>query len=127
MTVSLCMIVKNEASNIARCLRSIHQLVDEIVIVDTGSTDATKAVCEQLTDQVFDFEWVDDFSAARNFSFTQATGDFILWLDADDELSTSDQRKFRQLKATLTPDIDAVSMEYELSFDGRGQPQYSLR
>lgn len=127
ITISLCMIVKNEEQSIARCLNSVKGLVDEIVIVDTGSTDKTKQICRQFTDRIFDFEWVDDFSAARNFAFAQATQDYILWLDADDVLSEDDQKKFRKLKETLSPDVDAVSMEYHLSFDAEGKPNFSLR
>lgn len=126
-TVSLCMIVKNEQDVIERCLSSVHHLVDEIVIVDTGSTDKTKDICRKYTDRIFDFEWIDDFAAARNFSFEQASGDFIFWLDADDVLSEEDQEKFKQLKETLTPDVDAVSMQYHLSFTPDGKPSHSLR
>lgn len=127
ITISLCMIVKNEEQSIARCLNSVKGLADEIVIVDTGSTDKTKQICRQYTDRIFDFEWVDDFSAARNFAFAQATQDYIFWLDADDVLSEDDQEKFRKLKETLSPDVDAVSMEYHLSFDAEGKPNFSLR
>lgn len=126
-TISLCMIVKNEADIIERCLKSVHHLVDEIVIVDTGSTDDTKSICRRYTDRLFDFEWIDDFSAARNYAFEQATGDFIFWLDADDVLSVEDQQKFAELKETLTPDVSAVSMEYQLWFTPDGEPSHSLR
>ena len=84
VTISLCMIVKNEEDVIGRCLDSVSDLVDEINIVDTGSTDRTKEIVAKYTDRIFDFEWIDDFSAARNFSFQQATRQYILWLDADD-------------------------------------------
>lgn len=86
ITISLCMIVKDEEQVLERCLDSVKELVDEIVIVDTGSTDATKDIAARYTDRLFHFEWNHDFSAARNFSFRQATQDYILWLDADDEL-----------------------------------------
>lgn len=126
-TISLCMIAKNEEDVIDRCLKSVHHLVDEIVIVDTGSTDKTKDICRRYTERIFDFPWTDDFSAARNFSFEQATGDFIFWLDADDLLSEEDQKKFKKLKEALTPDVSAVSMEYQLSFTPEGKPSQSLR
>lgn len=64
--------------------------VDEIVIVDTGSSDATKEIAARYTDRIYDFEWIDDFSAARNYAFEQATGDYLLWLDADDVLLPTD-------------------------------------
>lgn len=127
VTISLCIIVKNEANTIARCLESVQHLVDEIVIVDTGSTDETKQVCRRFTDDIYDFAWVDDFSAARNYAFAQATKDFIFWLDADDVVSEADQRKFQDLKKTLTLDVDAVSMKYELSFTDEGDPRHTLR
>lgn len=68
-TISLCMIVKNEESVLARCLDSIADLMDEIIIVDTGSTDHTKEIAANYTDKIFDFDWKSDFSAARNYSF----------------------------------------------------------
>ena len=72
ITVSLCMIVKNEEQILQRCLDSLAGLMDEIIIVDTGSTDATKEIAARYTDQVYDFVWVNDFSAARNFAFSKA-------------------------------------------------------
>ena len=79
LSLSVCMIVKNEEKNITDCLDSIKDVADEIIIVDTGSTDKTKEVVSQYNTQIFDFKWIDDFSAARNFSLSKATGDFILW------------------------------------------------
>ena len=86
VTISLCMIVKNEEAVIGRCLASIKDLVDEINIVDTGSTDRTRQIVQQFSVRLFDFEWIHHFAAARNFSFQQATKDYILWLDEDDVL-----------------------------------------
>ena len=127
ITISLCMIVKNEEEVIGRCLASVKDLVDEINIVDTGSTDSTKNIVGQFTDRIFDFQWIDNFAAARNFSFQQATKEYILWLDADDVFSEEDQEKFKALKKSLTPDIDAVSMNYYLSFDAEGNVSSLLR
>lgn len=121
------MIVKNEEAVIGRCLASVKDLVDEINIVDTGSTDNTKNIIAQFTDRIFDFQWIDNFAAARNFSFQQATKEYILWLDADDVFSEEDQEKFKALKKSLTPDIDAVSMNYYLSFDAEGNVSSLLR
>ena len=72
ITVSLCMIVKNEERILARCLDSIADLMDEIIIVDTGSGDATKKIAANYTDQIYDFTWTGDFAAARNFAFSKA-------------------------------------------------------
>lgn len=127
ITISLCMIVKNEENVIERCLSSIKSAVDEIVIVDTGSIDRTKEIARTFTDRVFDFKWVDDFSAARNFSFSKAIKDYILWLDADDVVSDENKEKLLALKQTLESDVDAVSMAYHLTFDESGNPSFSSR
>lgn len=84
ISVSLCVIVKNEEEVLAGCLDSVKDIADEMVIVDTGSTDRTKEIAARYTDKIYDFEWVDHFAAARNFAFSKAEMDYILWLDADD-------------------------------------------
>ena len=78
------MIVKNEEAVLARCLDSIKNAVDEIIIVDTGSVDKTKLIAREYTENIYDFEWINDFSAARNFAFSKAAMDYQMWLDADD-------------------------------------------
>lgn len=90
MSLSLCLIVKNEENNIKRCLDSAYRWVDEIVIADTGSEDLTRESCLSFGARVFDFEWKDDFSLARNYILEKASGDWILFLDADEELSSDD-------------------------------------
>jgi glycosyltransferase involved in cell wall biosynthesis len=127
INISLCMIVKNESETISRCLDSVKDIVKEIVIVDTGSTDNTKEIVSRYTNNVFDFEWIDDFASARNFAFSHASMDYILWLDADDVLLEPDRQKLLQLKQTLDPSVDAVSMDYHLSFDSEGNVTSSLR
>ena len=94
-TLSLCMIVKNEEYFLERCLRSVEAYVDEIIVVDTGSTDRTKSIASAFTDHVYDFEWDDDFSHARNFSLEKATGSWILVLDADELIAESDLQLLR--------------------------------
>jgi O-antigen biosynthesis protein len=101
--LSLCMIVRNEAGRLENCLRDVKPVVDEIIVVDTGSTDQTKAVATAEGARVHDFPWCDDFSAARNASLAQATGDYILWLDADDRLDAAELDKLRRLKSRLSP------------------------
>jgi glycosyltransferase involved in cell wall biosynthesis len=119
------MIVKNEEQVLARCLSSVCDLVDEIVIVDTGSTDATKEIAGQFTQRIYDFAWIDNFAAARNFAFSKGTGDYLLWLDADDILLPEDAQHFRILKETLPPDVDTVMMKYNIAFDEQGKPTFS--
>ena len=107
-TISLCMIVKNEEIHIARCLESVADLVDEIIIVDTGSTDRTVDIVSKYTSKIYSYPWKDDFSAARNESFSKATMDYCMWMDADDVLEDSEKDKFLQLKQSLPPDTDMV-------------------
>nr|AIA92922.1 CAZy families GT2 protein [uncultured Alkaliphilus sp.] len=66
LNLSICLITKNEVANIERCLASIEKIAQEIVVIDTGSTDQTKRLCQQYTNKVFDYQWQDDFAAARN-------------------------------------------------------------
>lgn len=120
------MIVKNEEEVLARCLDSIRDLVDEIIIVDTESSDTTKEIAGHYTNKIYDFEWINDFSAARNFSFSKATMDYQLWLDADDVILEKDRIKFRELKETLSIDTDMVLMNYVLTVDEKGKSTNSL-
>src|SRR5699024_12143978 len=117
MTISLCMIVQNEEDVLERCLDSIKNLVDEINIIDTGSTDRTIEIAKKYTDHVFYFEWTGKFKDARNESFKHATKDYILYLDADDVLLEEDQEKFMKVKETLFPSIDTVYMIYNEGID----------
>lgn len=125
ITISLCMIVKNEEKTLARCLSSVGEAADEIIIMDTGSTDRTKEIAAQFTDKVYDFTWVDDFSAARNAAYAKATMEYILWLDADDVLLSEDKEKLLALKATLEPSVDTVMMLYNTGFDETGKVVFS--
>lgn len=121
------MIVKNEAEMLGACLESVSGIVDEIIIVDTGSRDETKEIAGEFTDLVYDFTWVDDFSKARNYAFSLASKDFIMWLDADDILLEKDQKELIILKERLDSKVDAVSMYYHISFDGYGNPTFKYR
>lgn len=112
ISISLCMIVKNEEKILARCLDSIHDLVEEIIIVDTGSTDRTKEIASTYTEKIYDFEWIDDFAAARNFSFQFATKDYIYVADADEVIDEENRKRFLRLKEVLLPEIDIVQMKY---------------
>lgn len=85
--ISLCIIVKNEEENIEKCLLSAEKYVDEIVIVDTGSSDNTKKIAQKYTDKIYDYKWCGDFSKARNFSISKSSNDWILVLDADEYIT----------------------------------------
>lgn len=97
MKLSLSMIVKNEERFLRGCLESVSRLVDEIIIVDTGSTDSTREIADSFGARVFEFPWCDDFSAARNESLKHTTGDWILYLDADERISAAYHAKIRKL------------------------------
>ncbi|MFZ7125417.1 MAG: glycosyltransferase [Desulfobacterales bacterium] len=96
-SVSLCMIVKDEEKHLSRCLASLKPIVDEIIVVDTGSTDSTKHIASIFGAKVFDFKWNNDFAAARNYSLQKATGDWILVMDADEVISKKDYGSFRSI------------------------------
>lgn len=124
-TISLCMIVKNEERHIARCLDSVAGLVDEIIIVDTGSTDRTVEIASNYTSKIFSYQWKDDFSDARNNSFSKASMDYCMWMDADDILETVERDKFLQLKQSLSAEVDIVMMKYHTLFDEEGRPSFT--
>lgn len=112
VTISLCMIVKDEEAVLARCLDSIKDLMDEIIIVDTGSSDRTREIALDYTDQVYDFAWTGSFADARNFSFSKATKEYIYCADADEVVDEENRERFRVLKQTLLPEIEIVQMYY---------------
>ncbi len=124
--ISLCMIVKDEEAVLGRCLDSVAQAVDEIIIVDTGSRDTTKEIAARYTAQIYDFPWIDDFAAARNFSFSKANMDFVMWLDADDILTETDLAALIHLKENVLDTVDVVRMLYYTSFDEDGKPLCSF-
>lgn len=112
ITISLCMIVKNEEKVLKRCLDSLAPYMDEIIIVDTGSTDATKEIAAQYTEYIYDFAWTGNFSEARNFANEKASMDYIYTADADEFLDEDNQKRLAQLKQVLLPEIELVQMLY---------------
>ena len=112
ITVSVCMIVKNEEKVLARCLDSLKGLYEELIIVDTGSTDSTKEIAAGYTDKIYDFTWTGSFADARNLSFSKATMEYIYTADADEILNEENRQKFLKLKQCLLPEIDIVQMIY---------------
>lgn len=112
ISISLCMIVKNEEAVLDRCLSSVADLVEEIIIVDTGSTDRTREIAAGYTDKIYEFQWIHDFSAARNYAFSLATCDYIYSADADEVLDQENRERFRLLKEQLLPQVEIVQMKY---------------
>lgn len=112
ISISVCMIVKDEGMRLARCLDCLVSIADEIIIVDTGSKDDTKEVAKKYTDKIFDFPWINDFSAARNFAFSKASCDYIYSADADEVIDKVNRNRFLKIKEFLLPEIDVVQMKY---------------
>lgn len=112
ITISLCMIAKNEEAVLARCLDSIADLMDEIIIVDTGSGDRTREIAARYTHQIYDYEWKDDFADARNFSFSKASMEYIYTADADEVLDEVNRERLRILKEAMLPEVEIVQMKY---------------
>ncbi len=121
--LSLCMIVKNEADRLPRCLASIKQLADEIVIVDTGSSDKTVKIAKRFTDKVYHFPWCDDFAEARNYSLSKAGGQWILVLDADEVLLPSAIPLIRRI---VNQDNNIIAVNLLRQEMGTNQAPYSL-
>ncbi len=121
-TLSICLIVKDEEVALPDCLESVKDIADEIVAVDTGSGDGTKQIALKYTRNVYDFKWRDDFSAARNFSFSKATGDFVMWLDADDVITAECAKEIRDI--VKKGDFDVAMLRYAAAYDGEGNPAF---
>lgn len=117
ITISLCMIVKNEEDVLGRVLQQMQPIADEIIIVDTGSTDRTKEIAGQFTELVYDYPWQQDFATARNYACSKARMDYWMWLDADDVIRPDQQKQLLALKDTLDPHTDIVMMKYLTGFD----------
>jgi len=110
-TLSVCLIVKNEEQYLPDCLESVRTIADQVVVVDTGSTDSTIAIAKQFGAEVYSFAWCDDFSAARNESIKHAKSDWILWLDADERLSIDSNSELQRL---LKPEKGPVAYEIQI-------------
>jgi glycosyltransferase involved in cell wall biosynthesis len=102
MKWSLAMIVRNNEDVLGQTLAGVQEFIDEIIIVDTGSTDDTISVAKSYGAKVYEFEWIDDFAAARNYSFSKATGDWIMWLDSGDIIPDESIEAFKKLKRSVT-------------------------
>jgi glycosyltransferase involved in cell wall biosynthesis len=124
-SISVCMIVKNEEENLPRALASIKGVADELIIVDTGSTDRTVEIARGFGAKVFHFDWCDDFSAARNESLRHATKDYILWLDGDDEFQSNHPGELR--KILKKHHGKAFHFLVQLLFENRKDEYYQVR
>ena len=119
-TISACMIVKNEAAFLEGCLSSLSGHVDEIIVVDTGSDDETPAIAQQFGCRVLQYEWRDDFSAARNIALDRATSDWILYIDADERLTCAEGKV---LKDSLPgPESAAARVRFQARSDMPSTP-----
>lgn len=121
-TLSVCMIVKDEGQTLERAISGIKSVADEIIIVDTGSTDNSVEIAKRFTDKVFNFDWCDDFSAARNYSFDQATCDYVMWLDADDVVTGENAQIIKTL--ITAGGFDVAFLKYAAAFDNDGNPTF---
>jgi len=111
--LSLSMIVKNEEKYLRDCIESVKDIVDEIIIVDTGSSDGTKLIAKNYNAKIYDFTWNDDFSAARNEALKYTTGQWFIYLDADERLKKSDGAKLLKILRNSKPDIGAYVVTIE--------------
>lgn len=123
-TLSTCMIVKNEEPILRRCLDSVRLFSDEIVMVDTGSTDASAAIAREYTPKVYRVPWQDDFALARNASYGHASMDYVLWVDADNWIDRENANKLLRLKEELT---DENSIFLLLQSDELMRPRWDHR
>jgi glycosyltransferase involved in cell wall biosynthesis len=122
-SISLCMIVRNEEENLARCLNSVANVVDEIIIIDTGSTDRTVEIAKSFGARVFNHPWEGSFSKARNYSLKYATCEWILILDADEEMDKVDAPRLKEI--TKNNNYEAISFVVKNKFENSTQESYA--
>ena len=118
-TITLCMIVKDEAHCINKCLESVKGLASEIIIVDTGSSDQTVEICENHGAKVYTYKWKNNFADARNYGLSLSTGDWILWLDADEELDSTTRFKLPEALVNTNAHLLALPV---LNYYGKSTP-----
>ena len=131
MKWSLAMIARNNEDVIGQTLESVKEFIDEIIVVDTGSTDNTISVAESYGAKIYEFEWIDDFAAARNYSFSKATGDWIMWLDTGDIIPDESVQAWKTLKASVTmndpkSDAEMIACLINRAIDTEGVVQSSF-
>lgn len=126
MELSCCLIVKDEEKTLGRVLECVQKFADEIVVVDTGSCDKSCEIARRYTDKLYFFEWVDDFSKARNFSFSKATKPYIMWIDADDVISQGNIEKLIDFKCKNI-NFDVAFLNYAIAFDENGNATFCYK
>lgn len=129
MKLSLTMIARNEQATLGRVLEQASRVCDELIVVDTGSTDGTIEIAKGFGAEISHFDWIDDFAAARNYALDRASGDWILWLDADDHVPDQTLNGISNLKVLLaeaSDDLEAVMIPYQYTFDSAGRPAFIL-
>lgn len=112
MSISLCLIAKNEEGNLKKCLRSFGELADEMIVADTGSTDKTKKIAKENGAKVFDYKWCDDFSAARNFAISKATKKWVMVVDADDVIDKKSTQQIKDYLKKIPSDAKIILLPY---------------
>ena len=125
ITISVCFIVKNEEKVFEKILKCAQKFADEIVVVDTGSTDKTIEIARKYTDKIYNFKWCDDFSKARNFAFSKGTCDYLMWLDADDFIFEKDIKKIVDLKVSGKT-FDMAFFKYVTGYDENFKPTFEF-
>jgi glycosyltransferase involved in cell wall biosynthesis len=123
--LSVALIVRNNEDTLNECLSSIKSFADEIIIVDTGSTDKTKEIASKHTPFLFDFSWCDDFSAARNYALKKCTRDYRMMIDSDDFVSKSEALKLKQLKKSFHL-YDMIQIKYRYGDNGNSQVRKTI-
>ena len=121
MTLSVCIIAKNEEKNIRRCLESLKSYNFEIVVVDTGSTDDTEKIAQQYTDRVYHFQWKNNFSSARNFAISKSTKTYVMSIDCDECIDYIDVKKLQNLLAERKKQVGRIKIRNHLTKSGTGQ------
>ncbi len=124
-TLSVCLIVKNEELVLNRVLCCVKKFADEIIIVDTGSEDRTIEIAKKFTTKIYDYKWENDFAKARNFSFSKATCEYVMWIDADDFITDKNIEKIKLLKQNLNK-ADVFMLKYSMGFNQSNQPTFSF-
>lgn len=116
--ISICIIVKNNEDSLRECLKRLLPYKYEIIVVDTGSTDNTKAVALEFTDRVFEYEWCDDFSKARNFAISKSSCEYILMVDSDEYITDIKKKDLEELIRLYPQDVGRLERNNEFYAEG---------